>query len=160
MTACWKSALASGRERTRSVVDSYLLDTSAVMTYLEDEDGSDRIEEIVTTQRTLLPFVAALEVHYITIQEQGAVVAEERLAALKALPLVWLNTVDEATLIAAARFRQLTGSPLLTRSWPGSRSPRAPSWCTKTPNLTHWSAKCARSVCPTSPGRRHLSGDE
>jgi predicted nucleic acid-binding protein len=75
------------------------------MTYLEDEDGSDRIEEILTTQRTLLPFVAALEVHYITIQERGAVVAEERLAALKALPLVWLNTVDEATLVAASQFK-------------------------------------------------------
>lgn len=75
------------------------------MTYLEDEDGSDRIEEILTTQSVLLPFVAALEVHSVTIQERGVVVAEERLAAVKALPLDWLNTVDEATLVAAARFK-------------------------------------------------------
>jgi predicted nucleic acid-binding protein len=76
-----------------------------MMAYLEDEDGADRVEEILRTERTLLPFVTALEIHYVAIQEKGAAVAEERLAGLKALPLVWLNTVDEVTLLAASRFK-------------------------------------------------------
>ena len=87
------------------MTDSYLLDTSALMAYLEAEEGGSRVRELLNTKQTLLPFVAALELHYITIQERGAVVAEERLAGLKALPSAWLNTVDEATLIAASRFK-------------------------------------------------------
>jgi uncharacterized protein len=67
--------------------------------------SADPIKALRTTETTLLPFMAALEVHYLSIQERGAAVAEERLAALKALPLDWLNTVDEAVLVAAARFK-------------------------------------------------------
>lgn len=76
-----------------------------MMTYLEDEEGVDRVEELLRTERTLLPFIVALEVHYISTQERGPRVAQERLARLKALPCVWLDTVDEATLHAASRVK-------------------------------------------------------
>lgn len=87
------------------MADEYLLDTSAVMAYLEDEAGADRVEELLRRERTLLPFATVLEVHYTAIQERGAAVAQERLAGLKALPCVWLHTVDEATLLAASRLK-------------------------------------------------------
>jgi uncharacterized protein len=87
------------------MVDEYLLDTSSVIAYLEDEAGADRVEELLRTERTLLPFVTVLEVHCVAIQERGAAIAQERLAGLKALPAVWLNTVDEATLLAASRIK-------------------------------------------------------
>jgi predicted nucleic acid-binding protein len=87
------------------MADAYLLDTSAMMAYLEDEEGADRVEELFRTERTLLPFMAALEVHYVTTQEQGIEVARERLAGLKSLPLGWLNNVDESTLLAASRLK-------------------------------------------------------
>jgi predicted nucleic acid-binding protein len=87
------------------MAEPYLLDTSSVIAYLEDEDGADRVEELLRTERTLLPFVTVLEVQYVAIQERGAAIAQERLAGLKALPCVWLNAVDEATLLAAARIK-------------------------------------------------------
>jgi predicted nucleic acid-binding protein len=84
---------------------AFLLDTSAVMAFLEAEEGGDRVRELLKSAPTLLPFVAALEVHYITTRERGAAVAQVRLEGLKALPCVWLATVDEATLLAASRIK-------------------------------------------------------
>jgi predicted nucleic acid-binding protein len=85
------------------VAATFILDTSAVLAYLEAEAGGERVRELLKAEKTLLPFVVVLEVHYITTQERGAIAAQERLAALKALPSTWLTTVDEAVLQAASR---------------------------------------------------------
>lgn len=85
--------------------DRYLLDTSAVLTLIEDEPGADRVEELVRTGTAFLPFVAGLETYYITLQERGADEADRRLFLLRQLPVRWLDTVGDTVLVTAGRFK-------------------------------------------------------
>jgi predicted nucleic acid-binding protein len=92
--------------RTESVARKrYVLDTSALFTLIEEEDGADRVEEIVSTEDAYLPSLALLEVHYVTRQERGQGEADRRYALLKKLPCEILWQVDEPTLLTASRFK-------------------------------------------------------
>ncbi len=83
----------------------YLLDTSAILTLLEDEDGAQRVETLLRQEDILLPFVVLLETYYITLQEQTEDVADKRYALLKQLPGDILWQVDEPTLLIAGRLK-------------------------------------------------------
>ncbi len=83
----------------------YLLDTSAILTFLEDEAGAERVEDLLRSEEVVLPFLVLLETFYITLQEQTEDVAEERYALLKQLPATYLWHVDEPTLLTAGRFK-------------------------------------------------------
>ena len=83
----------------------YLLDTSAVLTLLEDEEGAERVETLLRNEEILLPFLVLLETHYITLQEQTEDVADQRYALLKQLPVTFLSNIDEPTLLTAARLK-------------------------------------------------------
>ena len=83
----------------------YLLDTSALLTLIEDEEGSDRVEAILREGKTVLPWVVLLEVYYISLQEQGELAADQRLAMLKQVAGTILWQADEPTLLQAARFK-------------------------------------------------------
>ena len=87
--------------------ERYLLDTSAVLTLLEDEEGAERVERLLrdAESEVLLPFLALLETYYITFQEQSEATAGQRYALLKQLPVTFLWSVDEPTLLTAARFK-------------------------------------------------------
>lgn len=87
------------------MADPYLLDTSAVLTLIEDEAGADRVEELLRRHTVLIPWIALLEVFYITQQERGAAEAERRFALIKALPATVLWTIDEPTLLQAGRLK-------------------------------------------------------
>ncbi len=83
----------------------FVLDTSALFTLIEEEEGADRVEEIVSTEEAYLPSLALLEVHYVTRQERGQGEADRRYALLKKLPCEILWHVDEPTLLTASRFK-------------------------------------------------------
>ena len=83
----------------------YLLDTSAVLTFLEDEDGAEHVETLLRQEEVLLPYLVLLETYYITLQERPEDVADKRYALLKQLPLTILWEVDEPTLLTAGRFK-------------------------------------------------------
>lgn len=83
----------------------YLLDTSAVLTFLEDEEGAERVEVLLRQEEILLPYLVLLETYYITLQEQPEDVADKRYALLKQLPATILWEVDEPTLLTAGRFK-------------------------------------------------------
>lgn len=83
----------------------YLLDTSAVLTLLEDEEGADRVETLLRNEEILLPFQVLLETYYITLQAETEDVADQRYALLKQLPATFLSNVDEPTLLTAARYK-------------------------------------------------------
>lgn len=83
----------------------YLLDTSAILTLIEDEPGADRVDELLRTREVLLPFVAGLETYYITLREAGAGEADQRLFLLRQLPVRWLDRVDDAVIVAAGRIK-------------------------------------------------------
>ena len=83
----------------------YLLDTSAIMTLLEDEEGAQRVEMLLRQEQILLPYLVLLETVYITLQEHTEDVAARRYALLKQLPVTVLWDMDEPTLLTAARMK-------------------------------------------------------
>jgi predicted nucleic acid-binding protein len=83
----------------------FLLDTSALLAFIEEEDGADRVESILRTEKAFLPCLALLEVHYITRQERGQGEADRRYALLKELPCEILWHLDEPVLLTASRFK-------------------------------------------------------
>jgi len=85
--------------------DVYLLDTSALLAFMEDEEGADEIDSILRTGRIVLPFVVLLEVYYITLREKGEEVAEKRYAFLKSLEAEVLWDLSEPLLLTAGRFK-------------------------------------------------------
>jgi len=85
--------------------ERYLLDTSAVLAFLEDKAGAQRVEEIIRAGRAVIPFLALLEIYYISLQETTEAIAEKRYALLKQLRARFLYDVDEPTLLTAGRFK-------------------------------------------------------
>ncbi len=83
----------------------YLLDTSAIMTLLEDEEGADRVETLLRQEHIFLPYLVLLETVYITLREHTEDVAARRYALLKQLPVTVLWNMDEPTLLTAARLK-------------------------------------------------------
>jgi predicted nucleic acid-binding protein len=75
------------------------------MTFLEDEEGAQRVETILRKEEVLLPYLTLLETYYITLQEQPEDVADRRYALLKQLPAMILWDVDEPTLLTAGRLK-------------------------------------------------------
>ncbi|MCG8455976.1 MAG: PIN domain-containing protein [Holophagales bacterium] len=85
--------------------DRFLLDSSALITLIEDEVGADRVETVMREHACAIPWLALLEVSYVTRQEQGQLEAERRLALLESLPAEVLWQADNALLRAAAGFK-------------------------------------------------------
>lgn len=85
--------------------ERYLLDTSAIFTLIEDEAGAGRIEDILSGEECILPWMVLLEATYITRRERGEAEAERRYALLKQLPALILWEIDEPVLLTAARIK-------------------------------------------------------
>ncbi len=85
--------------------ETYLLDSSALMTLIEDEPGAERVEQVLRSGQCLIPWMAVLEVHYVTRHEVGVDEAERRMALLEHLPgeILWLT--DPQTLRTASAFK-------------------------------------------------------
>lgn len=83
----------------------YLPDTSAILTLLEDEKGSGRVENILLKERVVIPFVVLLEVFYISLGEKGEEIAEKRYAMLKRLDVEYIDHLPEPVLLKAGLFK-------------------------------------------------------
>ncbi|MFN8476011.1 MAG: PIN domain-containing protein [Anaerolineae bacterium] len=84
---------------------TYLLDTSALLTLMENEAGADRVEAILRMEDVLIPCTALLEVYYITCRRQGEAEADRRYAMLKVLSATILWELDEPTILHAGRIK-------------------------------------------------------
>jgi predicted nucleic acid-binding protein len=84
---------------------SYFLDTSALLTLLEDEEGADRVEHVLRRAKALISAVSLVEVRYVTLRERGAAEADVRHALIKrsGAEIVW--ELDEPTVLRAASFK-------------------------------------------------------
>ncbi|MBM3148210.1 MAG: PIN domain-containing protein, partial [Actinobacteria bacterium] len=60
-----------------------LLDTSALLAFVEDEHGADRVEEALRISTTIIPWPVLLEFYYVTLRAHGEAEADARLAMLK-----------------------------------------------------------------------------
>jgi predicted nucleic acid-binding protein len=79
----------------------FLLDSSALLTLIEDEAGADRVEDVLRQHRAIIPWVALLEVYYVTKQEQGQLEADRRHSLLKQMSAEVLWNADEPTILLA-----------------------------------------------------------
>ena len=85
--------------------ERYLLDTSALLTLIEDESGAERVEQVLTGEEVWLPWLVLLEAYYISLQERGQTEADRRYAMIKQLPATIVWEVDEPVLLTAARLK-------------------------------------------------------
>ncbi len=87
--------------------NSFVLDSYAVIGYLENESFSGRIQELLTNAKKGDPrlYFHAIhlgEVFYITLREQGQTLADLAYSRIKALPLKIVEYIDEKLLLQAA----------------------------------------------------------
>ena len=84
---------------------AFVLDTSALMAFIEQEEGAERVREILLNQSIIIPWLSILETVYISQRELGEEEALTRYALLKQLnaKIVW--DADEALLLNAARIK-------------------------------------------------------
>jgi len=87
--------------------DRYVLDTSALLTLIEDEVGADRVEQVLSHSQVIVPWLVLLEAYYITQQEQGQAEADRRYALMKKLPATVAWEADEPILLTAARLKAI-----------------------------------------------------
>jgi len=89
--------------------ERYLLDTSAVLTFTDQEDGSERVEDLLDRAtggeaEVGICAVSLMEVFYITLQEQGEDPAARLVSLIKSWPVRWIYP-DERMLLLAGRFK-------------------------------------------------------
>jgi predicted nucleic acid-binding protein len=69
----------------------YVLDTSALLCLIEDEEGADEVERILRTAgrrgNVFVCFISLMEFYYINHQERGEAAAQERYTLLRELPV-------------------------------------------------------------------------
>lgn len=87
----------------------YVLDTSALLGYVLDEEGSDRIEEILEELRrsgavAALSFMSAMEIEYRLVRDYPAQTVSQTLLLLASSPLLVYES-DLATRREAARIK-------------------------------------------------------
>ena len=85
--------------------DNFVLDTSAIITFFENEDGADIVEALLEKAdageaNIFLSFVTFTEIYYITIQKKGKKLALERIDSLETLPIKRVDSSAEIGRIA------------------------------------------------------------
>jgi predicted nucleic acid-binding protein len=122
------------KENSSPLTNAYVLDSYAVLAYLEAEPGSNRVRELLTAAkarkcRLFMCVINLGEVMYIVERERGLSVAQDTLARIDELPVEVVNADRTLTLTAAhlkanyplayadcfaAALAKLQNAPLLT----------------------------------------------
>ena len=87
--------------------NSFVLDSYAVIGYLENETFSDQIQNALTQAkngafRIYFHAIHLGEVYYVTLREQGQSLADQVYSRIKTLPIKLIDRIDEELLLAAA----------------------------------------------------------
>ncbi len=83
----------------------FVLDTSALMTLVEKEEGAERVRDVLLKQTIIIPWLSILEIVYISRRELGEDEALTRYALMKRLDAKIIWNADEALLLNAARIK-------------------------------------------------------
>lgn len=91
-------------------LNSFVLDSYAVIGYLENESFSGQIQELLTNAKKGDPWlyfhaIHLGEVYYITLREQGQTLADLAYSRIKALPLKLIDHIPEELLLTAATLK-------------------------------------------------------
>jgi ribonuclease VapC len=89
----------------------YVLDTSAILAFLGDESGADRVERLLRGARAgrcevLVCSITLMELFYTALRAKGEDAAVRLLALVKAWPVEWAYP-DEKVLLQAGRLKAL-----------------------------------------------------
>jgi len=87
-------------------IEAYVLDTSAWLTLIEDENGADVVQQILEKSReggitVFVSFITFMEVYYITLQEHGTDEAQERVKLMTSLPILRIESSQTLSILAA-----------------------------------------------------------
>jgi len=90
-------------------MDLYVLDTSAIFAFSDQEKGADQVEALLkeaTVGKCLLIAcsISLMEVYYVTRMEEGEDKAAELVALVKSWPVEWIYP-DERTLLQAGKLK-------------------------------------------------------
>ncbi|HID95425.1 MAG TPA: PIN domain-containing protein [Candidatus Latescibacteria bacterium] len=96
---------APGRDHRRK----YILDTSAIFAFREDEEGCDKVESLLREAQAgevevYASFMTYMEAYYRVIQIEGEEAAKSMYAELKSLPIYRVD-VNEAILLQAGEIK-------------------------------------------------------
>ena len=83
----------------------FLPDTSAILTFLENEDGAEIVEKILREKKVILPAVVLLEVFYISMRRKGRETGEKRYGMLKSLQVQHLDHLSEPVIMKAGDYK-------------------------------------------------------
>jgi predicted nucleic acid-binding protein len=84
-----------------------VLDTSALVAFIQNEAGADRVEEILKSARNgtcevYISFITLAEMYYVTWQEEGRSAALEMIVLMKSLSLNIVESMERLTLLAGS----------------------------------------------------------
>lgn len=90
--------------------NSFVLDSYALIGYLENESFSDQIQQVLTMakQSSLRLYLHAIhigEVYYIILREQGQNLADLAYSRIKSFPIKRIDRIDEELLLTAAALK-------------------------------------------------------
>lgn len=90
---------------------NYILDAFAVLAYLGDENGADKVEELLDNSKNreatvIMNYINLGEVYYIVARELGMAKANEAVVIVKRWPLEFVG-VDESLSLIAARVKAM-----------------------------------------------------
>jgi len=91
-------------------INRIVLDSFALLGYLENETFSERVEKLLKQARQgkIRAYLHAIhlgEVYYITLREQGQDLADLAYARIKAFPLRYIESIDDEMLRTAGRLK-------------------------------------------------------
>jgi ribonuclease VapC len=91
------------------VAELYVLDTSAILTLTDEEEGADEVEVLLNRARAEdcqieVCSISLMELSYITLREQGEDEAAQLVALVKSWPVTWVYS-DEKLLLQAANLK-------------------------------------------------------
>ena len=91
------------------MAEHYVLDTSAIFAFTDNEDGADEVERLLEAARGQqcrldVCAISLMELAYITEREQDEDEAARLVALVKAWPITWVYP-EEKTLLQAAKLK-------------------------------------------------------
>lgn len=83
----------------------YILDTSAILTYIEDEAGADLVEDLLiqaeqSNVQIHICFVSLTEVFYITLRKKNELTANRRVDLIRSLAVTIHESHDALNMLA------------------------------------------------------------
>ena len=90
----------------KKAIPVYILDTSAIIALIEDENGADTIEELLDQADSedtsiLVSFMTFMEVYYTSLKKLGEDKAAQRRRLMDSLPILRVDSTESMGLIAS-----------------------------------------------------------